>query len=122
VRAHRRGHDLLALTLCGLLAAAAAPFAWSHHYVWFAPLVVVLAHRAGEGDRRAAAALAGLLAVTVAWITALPGPGVGPLPATGLISLQPDVYVAAVVAVVVAAGWTLARPARIRTAGSAHGS
>jgi alpha-1,2-mannosyltransferase len=102
VRAHRRGHELLGLTLCGLLAAAAAPFAWSHHYVWFGPLVVLLACHAAA-DRRAAVALAGLLVVTVAWITALPGPGVGPLPATGLISLQPDVYVATVVVLVVVA-------------------
>jgi alpha-1,2-mannosyltransferase len=101
VRVHRRGQELLGLTLCGLLAAAAAPFAWSHHYVWFGPLVVLLAYHATT-DRRAAVALAGLLVVTVAWITALPGPGVGPLPATGLISLQPDVYVAAVVVLIVA--------------------
>ena len=125
VRVHRRGHVLLGLTLCGLLAAAAAPFAWSHHYVWFAPLVVLLAHPVGPGgapraepggrarpaargspEVRAAApaaSLAGLLVVTVAWVTALPGPGVGPLPATGLVSLQPDVYVVAVVVIVIAA-------------------
>src|SRR5690349_575448 len=53
VRAHRRGDELLALTLCGLLAAADAPFAWSHHFVWFAPLVVLLAHHGAAGDRRA---------------------------------------------------------------------
>lgn len=103
VYTHRRGQELLGVTLCGLLAAAAAPFAWSHHFVWFGPLVVLLAHRAAAGDRRAVAALAGLLAVTIAWITRLPGPGVGPLPATGLISLQPDVYVAAVVVTLAAA-------------------
>jgi alpha-1,2-mannosyltransferase len=100
VRAHRRGAELLGLTVCGLLAAAVAPFAWSHHYVWFGPLVVLLARHLAAGERRAAAALAGLLAVTFAWITRLPGPGVGPLPSTGLISLQPDVYVAAVIVIV----------------------
>jgi alpha-1,2-mannosyltransferase len=107
VRAHRRGEELLALTLCGLLAAAAAPFAWSHHYVWFGPLVVLLAREAAKP--RAAVALAGLLAVGVAWITALPGPGVGPLPATGLISLQPDVYLVTVAVTLVAAWRTPAR-------------
>lgn len=104
VLAHRRGEDLLGLTLCGLLSAAVAPFAWSHHFVWFAPLVVLLAHRVVVGDRRAAAALAGLLVVTVAWVTRLPGPGVGPLPSTGLISLQPDLYLLTV-AVTVMAAW-----------------
>jgi alpha-1,2-mannosyltransferase len=109
VRAHRRGQELLGMTLCGLLAAAAAPFAWSHHYVWFGPLVVLLAHTAATGDRRAAVALVVLLAGTVAWITGLPGPGVGPLPATGAISVQPDVYVVAVVVTVVAAAVAVRR-------------
>ena len=106
VRAHRRGRELLAVTLCGLLAAADAPFAWSHHFVWFAPLVVLLAHHATDGDRRAQAGLAALLAGTVAWITRLPGPAVGPIPSTGLISLLPDAYLVAVVVVTaVAAGY-----------------
>ncbi len=110
VRVHRRGDELLALTLCGLLSAAVAPFAWSHHFVWVAPLVVLLAQHAAAGGRAAAGALAVLLLVTVAWITGLPGPGVGPIPSTGLISLLPDVYLLAVVSAVAAAAW-LTRPA-----------
>ncbi|MDT7580261.1 MAG: alpha,2-mannosyltransferase [Pseudonocardiales bacterium] len=110
VRAHRRGDELLALTLCGLLAAADAPFAWSHHFVWFAPLVVLLAHHAVAGDRRAQVALAGLLVVTLAWITRLPGPGVGPIPSTGLISLLPDAYLVAVVVVTAGAAPTRREP------------
>jgi alpha-1,2-mannosyltransferase len=110
VLAHRRGEELLGLTLCGLVSAAAAPFAWSHHFVWFGPLVVLLAHRGVAGDRRAAAALAGLLVVTIAGVTRLPGPGVGPLPSTGVISLQPDVYLLAVVVTVVAAWRQALRP------------
>jgi alpha-1,2-mannosyltransferase len=85
------------VTLCGLLSAAVAPFAWSHHFVWFGPLVVLLGQRAATGDRRAAVALTVVLAVTLAWVTRLPGPGVGPIPSTGLISLQPDVYLAGVI-------------------------
>jgi alpha-1,2-mannosyltransferase len=103
VRAHRRGQELLALTLCGLLAAAAAPFAWSHHFVWFGPLVVLLAHHAATGDRRAGAALVAVVVGTFAWITRLPGPGVGPIPSTGLISLLPNAYLVGVIAVLVAA-------------------
>ena len=110
VRVHRRGDELLALTLCGLLSAAVAPFAWSHHFVWVAPLAVLLAQHAAAGSRAAAGALAVLLLVTVAWITGLPGPGVGPIPSTGLISLLPDVYLLAVVSAVAAAAW-LTRPA-----------
>jgi len=64
---------------------------------------VLLAHHAVGGDRRPGAALAAVLAVTIAWITRLPGPGVGPIPSTGLISLLPDAYLVGVIAVVVAA-------------------
>ena len=106
VRAHRQGRELLALTLCGLLAAADAPFAWSHHFVWFAPLVVLLAHHAAAGDRRAQAGLAVLLAGTLAWVTRLPGPGVGPIPSTGLVSLLPDAYLVVVAVVLIVARLT----------------
>jgi alpha-1,2-mannosyltransferase len=100
VLAHRRGEPLLGVTVCGLLSAAVAPFAWSHHFVWFGPLVVLLAHRASGGERGAAVALAGVVAVTLAFVTRLPGPVVGPIPSTGLISLQPDVYLVAVIVTV----------------------
>jgi alpha-1,2-mannosyltransferase len=113
VRVHRRGDELLAVTLCGLLSAAVAPFAWSHHFVWVAPLAVLLAQRAAAGGRAAGGALAVLLLVSVAWITGPPGPGVGPIPSTGLISLLPDVYLLAVVSAVAAGAW-LTRPAATR--------
>ena len=92
LRAHRAGEEVLAVTLCGLASAALAPFAWSHHYVWVVPLCVLLGGRVLAGDRWAAAGLAGALTVTVAVITALPGPQVGPIPATGLISGWQDAY------------------------------
>jgi len=108
VLAHRRGETLLGVTVCGLLSAALAPFAWSHHFVWFGPLVVLLAHHASGGERRAAVALAGVVVVTLAFVTRLPGPEVGPIPSTGLISLQPDVYLAAVIVTVAAVVQSLA--------------
>jgi len=108
VRAHRAGQDVLALTLCGLASAGLAPFAWSHHWVWVVPLAVLLGARAAAGDRWAAAGLAGALAVTIAVVTALPGPAVGPIPATGPISLWPDAYLALYLAVLVA---VVVRPA-----------
>src|SRR5206468_1675686 len=43
---HRRGHELLGLTVCGLTSCAVAPFAWNHHWVWFVPLLVLLGHAA----------------------------------------------------------------------------
>lgn len=44
--AHRRGHDVLAVALVGMAAAAASPFSWCHHWVWFAPLLAHLGYRA----------------------------------------------------------------------------
>jgi alpha-1,2-mannosyltransferase len=105
VRAHRAGQEVLALTLCGLASAALAPFAWSHHWVWVVPLVVLLAHRAMAGHRAALPLLLGVLATTLAVVTALPGPGVGPIPSTGLISLQPDVYLLLFLAVLAGSWW-----------------
>jgi alpha-1,2-mannosyltransferase len=103
VRAHRAGEEVLALTLCGLASAALAPFAWSHHYVWVVPLAVLLGARAVAGNRWAAAGLAGVLGVAAAVVTALPGPHVGPIPATGLISVWPDAYLLLFVAALVTA-------------------
>jgi alpha-1,2-mannosyltransferase len=111
VRAHRAGEEVLALALCGLASAALAPFAWSHHWVWVVPLVVLLAHRAMAGHRAAVTLLLGVLACTFAVVTALPGPGVGPIPSTGLISLQPDTYLLLFLAVLAGSGrWLGMRP------------
>ncbi|WP_433558793.1 glycosyltransferase 87 family protein [Pseudonocardia xinjiangensis] len=120
VRAHRGGQEVLALTLCGLGSAALAPFAWSHHWVWVVPLVVLLAHRAVTGGRAATVALLGVLAATLAVVTALPGPGVGPIPSTGLISLQPDVYLLLFLAVLAGSWWWLGSPVPWRTGGQAE--
>lgn len=46
VRLHRGGEHLLALTITGLTAAVVSPFSWTHHWVWFLPLLVYLVHRA----------------------------------------------------------------------------
>jgi alpha-1,2-mannosyltransferase len=107
VRLAARGEELLAVSLCGLCSAAAAPFAWSHHWVWVVPLLAALAARG------AVAAVALVLAATAAVITALPGPDVGPIPSTGLISLLPDAYLLVFVVVLGMVGW---RPAPARTA------
>jgi len=46
VRLQRAGELLLAVTVAGLSAAAVSPFSWSHHWVWFVPLLVYIVHRA----------------------------------------------------------------------------
>ncbi|MFD4468993.1 glycosyltransferase 87 family protein [Rhodococcus sp. NPDC058505] len=46
VLAHRRGQELLAVTLTGMTSAAVSPFSWGHHWVWFVPLLVLALHYA----------------------------------------------------------------------------
>ncbi|QLY28200.1 glycosyltransferase 87 family protein [Nocardia huaxiensis] len=42
--AHRRGQELLAISVTGMTSAAVSPFSWGHHWVWFLPLLVVVFH------------------------------------------------------------------------------
>lgn len=109
VAVHRRGDALLGATVVGLGSAAAAPFAWSHHWVWCVPLAVLLARRAVAGERAATVGLGALLAGTLAVITRLPGPDVGPVPATGAVSLTPDAYLVLYLAVLAGVAWSLRR-------------
>lgn len=79
VLAHRRGQELLALSLVGMASCALSPVAWGHHWVWVVPLLVVGVHHVIDGVpgwRRAFIALltlCGFLA-TVAWTTHLAYP------------------------------------------------
>ncbi|MFE3187716.1 glycosyltransferase 87 family protein [Nocardia sp. NPDC059240] len=38
------GHELAAVTLCGLTSTVISPYSWIHHWVWLAPLLIYLAH------------------------------------------------------------------------------
>ncbi|GFE19647.1 conserved hypothtical membrane protein [Streptomyces nigrescens] len=51
-RATRRGEQLLALSLCGLCAAAVSPWSWGHHWVWLVPFGVFLTRVVGRPGRR----------------------------------------------------------------------
>jgi alpha-1,2-mannosyltransferase len=82
---YRRGHDVLALAIVGLTCAAASPFSWSHHWVWFAPLVVHLGYRAyAVGSRAAAVAMWALCAVLGGWFVST----AGDTPQAGILSLR----------------------------------
>jgi alpha-1,2-mannosyltransferase len=84
--AYRRGQGVLALAIVGLACAAASPFSWSHHWVWFAPLVVHLGYRAYvAGSRAAATAMWLLCALLGGWIVFT----AGDTPQAGLLSLRP---------------------------------
>lgn len=84
--AYRRGEAVLALAIVGLASAAASPFSWSHHWVWFAPLVVHLGYRGYVAGSRAAAASMWLMcAVLGGWIVFT----AGDTPQAGILSLRP---------------------------------
>ncbi|MGW6695139.1 glycosyltransferase 87 family protein [Rhodococcus sp. NPDC054953] len=61
--AHRRGHALLAVTLCGLTSCAVSPFSWGHHWVWFVPLLILAMDRALRSGRAVAWLLPAALAL-----------------------------------------------------------
>jgi alpha-1,2-mannosyltransferase len=83
--AYRRGQAVLALAIVGLASAAASPFSWSHHWVWFAPLVVHLGYRGYVvGSRIAATAMWVACALLGGWIVFT----AGDTPQAGIMSLR----------------------------------
>ena len=84
--AHRRGHGVLAIGIVGLSSAAASPFSWNHHWVWFAPLVVHLGYRGYVlGCRYSAWAMWLMCALLASWFTSFSSES----PDSGVISLRP---------------------------------
>jgi alpha-1,2-mannosyltransferase len=84
--AYRRGQAVLGIAVVGLASAAASPFSWSHHWVWFAPLVVHLGYRAYVAASRTAAAGMWLVcALLGGWIVATTRDGFE----AGILSLRP---------------------------------
>ena len=41
--ASRRGHEMIGILTCALTGLLVSPVSWSHHWVWIAPILVVLA-------------------------------------------------------------------------------
>jgi alpha-1,2-mannosyltransferase len=46
VRLCRGGEQLLAVTVTGLSSAVVSPYSWTHHWVWFVPVIIYVVHRA----------------------------------------------------------------------------
>ncbi len=69
-KAHRAGEELMAIVVCALSGVLATPIAWTHHWVWVIPGLIVWGRKAWE--RRIPklwAGLAAVAAVFVAWPT-----------------------------------------------------
>lgn len=39
---HRRGDELAALVVCGVVTVLVSPFSWNHHWIWVVPAVVLM--------------------------------------------------------------------------------
>jgi alpha-1,2-mannosyltransferase len=112
---HRRGHELLAATLCGLTATAVSAFSWEHHWVWLIPLTTCIAHLAlSERSSRQFLTLFIVYLLGFNWLVGSPAPGSGRPPPAGLFLLDTgrwigclshNVYILVfVIAVIVAMG------------------
>lgn len=68
VMAAKRGEELLGMVLTAGTALVVSPISWTHHYVWVAPLLVLLTVVAWERRSWLVAATAGAVTLlTVAW-------------------------------------------------------
>jgi alpha-1,2-mannosyltransferase len=65
VWAYRRGEDVVGLLTVAFTGLLLSPIAWSHHWVWIAPLVIVMADVALRLRGRARTLAAGLPAAVV---------------------------------------------------------
>jgi alpha-1,2-mannosyltransferase len=106
-RLSRRGAELGAVTVCGLTATAVSPYSWVHHWVWFAPLLILLADRAVRRRSPGAwATLLGVAAVGSHWFFSgfglLPAPPDAPVGDLPRVSYQHG-YVLLTAALLVAA-------------------
>ena len=123
VIAWRRGQPVLGSSVVGLAGAAASPFSWSHHWVWFVPLIVHLGYRwCVLGSRTAGWAMWLLWAATAGWLISPRGR----TPASGLVAwraggpwnnLLPSGYVFVLVVAATASAmwlWRLATRGRAR--------
>lgn len=66
VRLYRRDERLLSITLVGMSGAVVSPYSWSHHWMWFVPVIVYFIHRALT-DPRWWVAVVGLSGIIGSW-------------------------------------------------------
>jgi alpha-1,2-mannosyltransferase len=100
----RRGEEMAAILICALTGLLVSPVSWSHHWVWVAPMLLVLvdfatrppAFVAPESWRRTC--WLGAAAVTLVFsgiVWAVPSPAVQGYSMTGLEQVIGDLYVLA---------------------------
>ncbi|GAA3435200.1 glycosyltransferase 87 family protein [Kutzneria kofuensis] len=83
--AHRRGEELLAVSVIGLCSTAVSPYSWSHHWVWFVPLAVFALHRALTTGKASMWVLTAYVYITAfAWPVSFPVHDPGARASTGI--------------------------------------
>jgi alpha-1,2-mannosyltransferase len=115
VLAWRRDQPVLGLSIVGMASAALSPFSWSHHWVWFLPLLVHLGYCAyAVGGRWSVAALWSFWATFAGWTVS----AAGDTPEAGLLALGsrgtsdvvlPAAYLMAFAGVLIGTAWWLRR-------------
>ncbi|CAN5611406.1 glycosyltransferase 87 family protein [soil metagenome] len=116
--AWRRGQVLLGVAIAGMTTAAVSPFSWSHHWVWFTPLLVHLGVRAYVYRSKGATLALWLLAAGFGgWFVASRSDP----PQAGLMSLRqpglwdqflPAAYLLVFLLVLLGSAWAFRRQAR----------
>ncbi|MCR5980282.1 DUF2029 domain-containing protein [Gordonia jinghuaiqii] len=76
--AHRKGQELLAVSIIGMTACVVSPMSWGHHWVWFVPIMVIGVHLVLDVARPrpqrvwAGVGVTALLLLAFAWPTHVP--------------------------------------------------
>jgi alpha-1,2-mannosyltransferase len=100
--ASRRGQEIVGVLVCALTGLLVSPVSWSHHWVWVAPMLVVLVDFASRPPSLAAAAswrracwlgAAAMVAVFSGVLWTVPGPAQQGYVMTGPQQLLGDLYV-----------------------------
>jgi len=118
--AYRKGELVLGVAIVGMASAAASPFSWSHHWVWFVPLLICLGYRAYVlGSRRSAYAVWTMGLLFADWPVSMKGQP----PPAGLLKVRlgevwntliPSAYVFVLIVVLVGTVMWLKRQAPTR--------
>ena len=111
VRLCRRGEELAATVVGGLTCTAVSPFSWVHHWVWFAPLLILLLDRAlRQGTLAAWLAFGGVAAIGAhgffTLFGLLPAPLDAPVGDLPRVAYQ-HAYVVLTVALLVVLAWQI---------------
>lgn len=89
--AHRRGHELLAVTMVGMTGTVVSPMSWGHHWVWVVPLMVIGVHMVLQ-SRTALSRLVSVAAVLALLLSTFVWRSYRGFPVTQIDRILPEAY------------------------------